>query len=435
MTPPATLSRRRFLGASAATALTFGAAPAFAYRPKARILGANEAVTLGFIGVGGMGTGLLNIFKGFEDARVAAVCDIYEPHRKRAAAEAGSSPNEYTEFREILDRKDIDAVVVATPDHWHAIPIILACQAGKDVYGEKPLGYAIGEGRRIVDAAAKHNRVTQMGNLIHASETYHRVAEIIQSGALGRINKARFWMSQRSPAIGAPADTAPPEGLDYNAWLGPAPEHAFNPNRFTFYWRWFWDYGGGLLTDFVCHLYDPICWGMNATAPTSVVATGELYDKSSNVETPDSMEVVWHFPDHGGWDLVFTQAPTGNPVFDGRRAGIRFEGEKGILHAHYGDFKVIAAGDEEIALPEPTLPRSPGHHREWINKIKTREQCSCNFAYGHQITSVGQLGNIALRTGQRLEWDAASERVTNHEPANNYLLRPEYRKPFDLPTV
>jgi predicted dehydrogenase len=419
-------TRREFLAGSAAVAVM--------PRPRARIVGANESVTLGFIGVGGMGSGLLNIFKEFDDVRVAAVCDVYEAHRLRAKDAAGGSPDALDDFRKVLDRNDIDAVVVATPDHWHAIPIIRACQAGKDVYGEKPLAYSIGEGRRIVDAVTKHKRITQMGNLIHATENYHRVAEIVQSGVLGRITKARFWMSRLPDGIGRPADTAPPEGCDYEFWLGPAPARPFNPNRFTFHWRWFWDYAGGLLCDFVCHLVDPILWGMNASAPVSVVANGGRYISEDNGETPDTMEVSWHYPDNGGWDLVWSQQSSNPHGFDGRGAGILFEGANGSLHAHYGDFKVISAKKgEELELPEPTLPRSPGHHREWINNIKTRELCSCNFDYGHKITSVGHLGNMALRSGERLSWNADRERVTNHPSANDLLFRAEYRKPWELP--
>lgn len=431
MRPAAT--RRQFLATSAAVATGLGAAPA--YRPKARVLGANEAITLGFIGVGGMGTGLLNIFKGFDDVRVAAVCDVYEPHMLRAKEQAGSSPETFGDFRKVLDRKDIDAVVVATPDHWHAIPEILACQAEKDVYGEKPLAYSIGEGRRVVDAVKKHGRVTQMGNLIHASETYHRVAEIVQSGVLGRISKCRFWMARQPDRLGHPADTAPPEGCDYDFWLGPAPKRDFNPNRFTFNWRFFWDYGGGFLADFVCHLYDPICWGMKAGEPVSVVASGGRYVSDDNADTPDTMEVVWHFPDNGGWDLVFSLTTANPHGFEDRGAGIMFEGENGTLHAHYDDFKVINARSEDLVLPEPTLPRSPGHHREFLNKIKTREACSCNFEYGHKITTVAHLGNIALRTRSALDWDAGAEKFKNSTAANDLVFRPEYRKPWDLPSV
>src|SRR4051812_22207177 len=260
-----TLTRRDFLAASALAAGMLGV-PARGDEPEAKPrsgpVGANDRIVLGVIGVGGMGTGLLEIFGKFPDVAVAAVCDVYEPHALRARSKADGTPEVYGDFRRVLDRGDIDAVVVATPDHWHAIPTILACQAGKDVYCEKPLSWRLAEGRAMVAAAAKHRRVTQMGNLIHAGENYHRVVEIVRSGVLGRITKARTWMASVRPGLGHPHDTDPPPGCDYDFWLGPAPKRPFNPNRFTFNWRYYWDYGGGILTDFCCHIVDPIHWAL-----------------------------------------------------------------------------------------------------------------------------------------------------------------------------
>jgi hypothetical protein len=201
-------SRRDFLAAS--TLFALAGRTGLADEPKTA--GANDAIVLGFIGVGGMGTGLLRIFKGFSDVRVAAVCDVYEPHGLRAREAADGAPELYADFRRVLDRKDIDAVVVATPDHWHAIVSILACQAGKDVYCEKPLAYTIGEGRRMVDAARKHQRVTQMGNLIHAGETYHRMVEIVRSGVLGTIRCS--VLSAAPPTATRPPAVITTSGLD-----------------------------------------------------------------------------------------------------------------------------------------------------------------------------------------------------------------------------
>ncbi len=184
---------------------------------------ASESIVLGFVGVGGMGSGLLDTFKGHGDVRVAAVCDVDEAHARRASSVTANKAEVYHDFRKLLDRKDIDAVVIATPDHWHAIPTILACQAGKDVYCEKPLTHRLAEGRAVVTAAEKHRRVTQMGNLIHATENYHRVVEIVRSGMLGTITKTRVWMAADRSGLGRPADCDPPAGCDYDLWLGPAP--------------------------------------------------------------------------------------------------------------------------------------------------------------------------------------------------------------------
>jgi predicted dehydrogenase len=427
------LSRRDFLAASALGAAAL-ARPARGDDPGKKA-GPNDSITLGFIGVGGMGSGLLNIFKAMPDVRVAALCDVYEPHLLKARASAGNDPDTYGDFRRVLDRKDVDAVVVATPDHWHAIPTILACQAGKDVYCEKPLACKVVEGRAMADAAAKHKRVTQMGNLIHAGENYHRVVEIVQSGVLGTITKTRVWMAAPPSArdIGSPPDGDPPAGCDYDFWLGPAPKRPFNPNRFTFNWRYFWDYAGGILTDFCCHIVDPVHWAMKVDAPETIVATGGRYALKDNAETPDTLEVLYHYAE--GFDLVWSQTDASSHGFERRGQGIMFQGTKGTLVCDYNTYEIFWEKGGETALPEPTLPRSPGHHREWLNNLKSRETCSCNFEYGQRLSTVGHLGNIALRTGERLKWDAKAERITNHPEADAHLGRAEYRAPWSLPEV
>jgi len=431
MRPP--ISRRTFLGASTA-GLAAGSASVIPRPARARPIGANERITLGFIGTGGMGRGLINRFKQFDDVAIAAVCDVYEQHARQAASAAASDPVVFKDFRRLIDRDDLDAIVVATPDHWHAIPTILACQAGKDVYCEKPLAWCVEEGSRIVRAARKHDRVTQMGNLIHATENYHRVAEVLQSGCLGRVTKARVWMARNDQDfLGRPADTEPPSGCDYDFWLGPAPKRPFNPNRFTFNWRYFWDYAGGLLADFVCHLVDPIHWGLRATAPQRIAGTGGRFALDDHGETPDTFDVTYLYA--GGWQLVWSLQSRAPHGFHGRSAGLEVAGTKGTLHAHYNDYVILPNPGETIEEPEPFLPRSVGHHREWLDAIKTRARCSCDFGYGHELTNVGHLGNIAIRTGKTLEWDADAERVTNDEAANDYLNRSEYRAPWRLPEV
>ncbi|MFO0958209.1 MAG: Gfo/Idh/MocA family oxidoreductase [Isosphaeraceae bacterium] len=433
-----TPSRRDFLALSALAAGTGAAmSPALALMPSPNVSQSpNEAITLGFIGVGGMGTGLLNIFRQMPDVKVAAVCDVYEPHRLKARELAGGSCEEFKDFRRVLDRKDIDAVVVATPDHWHAIPTILACQAGKDVYCEKPLSYRIAEGRAMVEAARKYNRVTQMGNLIHAGENYRRVVEIVRSGALGPIGKTRVWMAADRRGLGKPADCDPPAGCDYDFWLGPAPLRPFNPNRFTFNWRWYWDYAGGLLCDFCCHIVDLVHWAMEVDAPSTVTATGGRYILEDNGETPDTLEVLYHY-DKGprGFDMIWSQNDFNSHGFEDMGLGIMFQGTNGTLVANYSKYTIIPEKKgEKIVEPEPSLPRSPGHHREWLDAIKSRSQASCHFEYGHRLSSVGHLGNMALRTGEKLKWDAQAE-TTNRPEANAYLARAEYRAPWSLPKV
>ncbi|WP_165220411.1 Gfo/Idh/MocA family protein [Aquisphaera insulae] len=396
---------------------------------------ANESIVLGFIGVGGMGSGLLNIFKGFPDVRVGAVCDVYEPNALRAQSAADGKPEVYHDFRKLLERKDLDAVVVATPDHWHAIPTIHACQAGKDVYCEKPLTHTVAEGRAVVKAAAKHGRVTQMGNLIHAGENYHRVVEIVQSGALGTISKVRVWMAADRSGLGKPADGDPPAGCDYDFWLGPAPKRPFNTNRFLFNWRWFWDYGGGLLTDFCCHIVDPVHWAMGVEAPSTIAATGGRFALVDNGETPDTLEVVYEYEKDGrNFLLVWSHTDANTHGIEDMGQGIMFQGTEATLVTNYNTHKIIPAKGKEIPEVPKSLPRSVGHHREWLDAIKSRAKCSCNFDYGHRLSSVGALGNISLRTGEKLKWDAAAEQFTNHPEANR-LLTKTFRAPWALPEV
>ena len=434
------LTRRDFLAASTLAAGAISQRTARgddpAAKEKAKAAGPNDRIVLGFVGLGGMGTGLFNIFRKFPDVDIAAVCDVYEPHRLRAKSALDGKPDDYGDFRRVLDRKDIDAVVVATPDHWHAIPSILACQAGKDVYCEKPLASRIVEGRAMVDAARKHKRITQMGNLIHAGENYHRVVEIVRSGVLGKISKTRVWLANDRPGLGHPADSAPPQGCDYDFWLGPAPKRPFNTNRFLFSWRFFWDYGGGMLTDFCCHIVDLVHWAMEVDAPETITATGGRYVLDDNGETPDTLEVVYHYKkgDHE-FDMVWSHDDGSSHGFDGKGLGIMIQGTNGTLVADYGSFQIFPEKGSTIELPPVSLPRSVGHHREWLNGIKSREACSCNFDYGHRLTTVGNLGNIALWTGEKLRWDSKNERVTNHDKANRFLARETYRAPLKLPTV
>jgi predicted dehydrogenase len=436
------LSRREFLAASAlaAGALTPARRSAGDDQPERapdvpKRAGANDTIVLGFIGVGGMGSGLLKIFKKFPDVSVAAVCDVYEPHRLKARSAADDKPSAYKDFREVLDRKDIDAVVIATPDHWHAIPTILACQAEKDVYCEKPLSYRIAEGRAMVAAADRTKRVTQMGNLIHASENYRRVVEIVQSGGLGTIAKTRVWMAADRSGLGHPDDTDPPAGCDYDFWLGPAPNRPFNPNRFTFNWRYFWDYAGGILMDFCCHIVDLVHWAMEVDAPESITATGGRYALNDNAETPDTLEVLYHYnKGPRGFDMVWSQTDASTHGFEGKGLGIMFQGTDATLVADYGTYRIFNEKGKTVEIPAPTIPRSVGHHREWLDAIKSRGRCSCHFEYGHRLSTVGHLGNIALWTGEKLHWDARNE-VTNHPEANRHLAREHYRAPWTLPKV
>ena len=396
---------------------------------------ASDRLQVGFIGLGGQGTSRLNEFMRHPDVTAAAVCDLDSTHLDRAALAVektqGHKPEKFHDFRKLLERKDLDAVMIGTPDHWHALPFVQACSAGKDVFVEKPLSYSIGEGRAMVSAAVKHNRVSQMGNHIHNDRpTYRRVVEVIQSGALGKIHRVDCSLTTANPGLGRPADCAPPPELDYEFWLGPAPRHAYNPLRSHFNYRYFWDYSGGALIDFWCHYTDVAVWALDLKSPTSISATGGRWAVDDAGETPDTLEVVCDYP---GLILTWTLHPNGRPGFDAMGSSVIFEGSAATLVTNYNRYEVYVKGkkEEHFQPPSQTIPDSPGHIREFLDAVKSRQRTTCDVEYGHRLTKGGLLANIAYRTGERLHWDDDHERFTGRTQANRYVTR-QYRKPWKL---
>jgi predicted dehydrogenase len=321
--------------------------------------------------------------------------------------------------------------MIATPDHWHALPAVQACEAGKDVFVEKPLSYSIGEGRAMARAAARHKRVTQMGNHIHNDlPNYRRVVELVKSGSLGRINRVYCALTSNEKSIGSPADTTPPPELDYDFWLGPAPRRPYNPNRSHFTYRYFWDYSGGYFIDFWCHYTDVVYWALDLQAPKAVSAAGGRWLAQDNAETPDVLEVLYEYP---GLVLSWTLHPKGRPGYDHMGSCVIFEGAEATLVTNYSRHEVWVKGKRDDNFPKPpqSIPDSPGHIREFLDAIKTRAATTCNVEYGHRLTKAGLLGNIAFRTGQRIVWDDARERITNSAAAAKLVTR-RYRKPWKL---
>ncbi len=417
-------TRRIFLGTAAAGL----AASSLRAAPSSRI-------RVGFIGLGGQGTGRLNQFLKQPDVEAAAVCDLDTHHVERAVAlvekAQGRKPETFHDYRQLLARKDIDAVMIATPDHWHALPTVQACEAGKDVFVEKPLSYSIGEGRAMARAAERHKRVTQMGNHIHNDlPNYRRVVEVVKSGSLGKINRVYCALTSNEKSIGSPADTAPPPELDYDFWLGPAPRRAYNPNRSHLTYRYFWDYSGGVFIDFWCHYTDLVYWALDLQAPQTVSAAGGRWLAQDNAETPDVLELLYEYP---GLVLTWTLHPKGRPGYDHMGSCVIFEGTEATLVANYSRYEVWVKGKRDDNFPKPpqSIPDSPGHIREFLDAIKSRAATTCNVGYGHRLTKGGLLGNIAFRTGQRIAWDDAKERITNSRAADKLVTR-RYRKPWKL---
>jgi predicted dehydrogenase len=427
-------SRRGFLksvGGGLALGLTAANYRALAGVPP------SDTIQMGFIGVGGMGTSRLKGFMEHPDVNVQAICDVDENHLNAALSLAektrGRKPKGFGDFRRLLEMKEIDAVTVVTPDHWHALPAIEAFKAGKDVFVEKPLSYSVGEGRAMVRAVRANNRISQMGNHIHNDlPNYRRVVELVRSGLLGKITRVSCWKtSPTRTRFDNPPDGEPPATLDYDFWLGPAPKRPYNPNRSHYSFRYFWDYSGGVFIDFWCHITDVAVWALDLKGPKSVAAIGGRFFWDDNTETPDSLNLIYEFP---GLDLTWTLNPMGLPGI-GMRGGIgcAFQGTEATVITNYSQHEVYVRGKkvDDFKHPEPSIPDSPGHLREFLNSIKSRQITTCDIEYGHRLSKVGLLGNLAFRTGRKLQWDDEQESFIGDSEANSMITR-QYREPWKL---
>ena len=426
-------SRRDFLkSVGAGLALGFTAP---SYRTLGGV-GSNERIQMGFIGLGVQGTGRLGEFMEHDDVDVAALCDVDENHLNQALAVVekarGKKPKAFHDFRQLLDQRDIDAVMIATPDHWHALAAIRAFQAGKDVFVEKPVSYSIGEGRAMVKAARANQRVSQVGMHIHnMTPNYRRAVELVKSGILGKVNRATCWMTSDIKGHGNPPDSVPPPELDYDFWLGPAPKRPYNPNRSHRNFRYFWDYSGGIFIDFWCHITDVVFWAMDLKAPESVDAVGGRFFLTDNTETPDTLDLIYQFP---SFDLTWSLNATPMPGLENLgHIGCVFQGSEANLAVNYMRHELYVKGKQvtDFKPPSLTIPDSPGHIREFLNAIKSRQQTTCDVEYGHRLTKSGLLGNIAFRTGRRIRWDDERERIIKDPSANRMVTR-HYRKPWKL---
>ena len=429
------ITRRAFLETTAAGV----AVAALGGRARAQQAPPSDQIVLGMIGVGGMGSGRLQQFMQHNDVRIGAICDVDRRHVDRAVAavekRAGYKPKPFGDFRRVLEDKEIDAVAVVTPDHWHAIPTVRAFEAGKDVFVEKPLSYTVSEGRAMADASLRYKRVSQMGNHIHNDlPNYRRVVEMVQSGKLGRITHVNCWRTARTQAHTSDNPPAQPAELDYDFWLGPAPKRPYDPFRAHFTFRHFWDYSGGTFIDFWCHIVDVAVWALDLKAPRSVDAVGGRFFLQDPTETPDTLEAVLDYP-----NLIFRFSfrPGPLPGFEHMGdIGCLFEGTEASLVTNYQAHEVWVKGKKaaDFPRPNPTIPDSPGHLREFLDAIKSRNlETTCNVRYGHRVTKPGLLSNIAYRTGHRLQWDDAKERFVGDGAgdANKYLSR-KFRKPYTL---
>jgi predicted dehydrogenase len=408
-------------------------------------LGANDKVVVGVIGTGRMGMSNLEDFAKQPEVEIAAVCDVYQPNLDQALKSTNGAAKTYKDFREILDRKDIDAVVVAAPDHWHAVPTVLACQAGKDVYVEKPISTTIEEGKQMVAAARKYNRVVQVGTQQRSGLHFQKAVELIQDGMIGKVTFARTWnYSNDCPqGIGNPPDSDPPATLDWDLWLGPAAKVPFNANRFGVGDRWstfryFWDYAGGFMTDWGVHLIDIVQWALKVDGPNTITASGGRFCLRDNAQTPDTLQVTYEYP---GFVCTYENRWCNANSMYNHGYGIEFHGTDATLFLDRSGFQ---AYPEKRPFEQKQVERTAAmqmdsvndshvdHVRNFLDCVKSRQRPTSDIEIGHRSTSACLLGNVAYRSKERIVWDVANQRITQGSADAKKLLGREYRAPWKL---
>jgi predicted dehydrogenase len=420
---------------------------------------------MGYIGVGNRGDQVHDAFLEHGDCQTVAVCDLRDDYMDLAVKKSRATPKKYKEYGKLIEDKDVDAVVIATPDHWHAIMLIDACHAGKDVYVEKPLSLTVVEGRKMVETAERTKRVTQVGTNRRSWKSYKEAVEFVRSGALGHVTAARCfhihneWPNGLGPAPDGPAPTE----WEWDHWLGPAPKVPYNSNRTYYNFRWFYDYSGGQLTNFGVHYVDIIRWCLGQDSPRSVTAIGGKYAGiRDNREIPDTLQVLWEFdgPTLVSFEQYNANAAPGNV----RNSEMELRGTKGTMYIRYASWEVVpeknaeeyegydggkgygnpvnrdggqrVAASMKVAMEPKTRPGpvdydTTSHTRNFLDCIKSRGKCNADVLTGHLSTVPSLIGNIAHKTQSHLQWDAQAERFTNNDKANGYLHY-EYRAPYKL---
>ncbi len=407
-------------------------------------IGANEKLVCGLIGANGMGWADLQAFLGQKNTECAAICDVDENVLNRRIADTekiqGKKPLGFKDYRKLLEVPGIDVIIIGTPDHWHCLPMVEACQAGKDVYCEKPLGNTIEEINIMERAASKYNTVVQVGMWQRSDPHWRDAVEFVKSGKLGKIRTVRTWAYQGwMEPVPVKPDGPVPAGVDYDFWLGPARLRPFNPNRFHFNFRWFYDYAGGLMTDWGVHIIDYGLFGMGDPSPKSIMAMGGKfgYDDDAS-ETPDTLQALYEFDGH---TMLWDHGTGIDGGYFGRNHGVGFIGNNGTLVVDRNGWEVIPEKKRNKDLMERVdLIKGSGqglnlHMANFIEGVKSRDLVlNANIAVAANTARVAHLGNIAHRTGKRLYWNTEASKFIDDEEANGYLV-PTYRAPWKLPKV
>ncbi|HYO82786.1 MAG TPA: Gfo/Idh/MocA family oxidoreductase [Bryobacteraceae bacterium] len=420
-----------------------------------RVLGANDRVQVGFIGYGLIGAQHVHDFSNQKDVDLVAMSDVYQPRLEQGIQACGGKARSYPDFRKMLDDRDIQAVCISTPDHWHCLQAMMACAAGKDVYVEKPLSLFVREGRWLTAVARKHKRIVQVGTQQRSGRHYAKGKSLLESGHIGKVHAARSGAFRNvMPGFGAPPDAAAPTEFNYDMWLGPAPKRPYNPKRGLYHFRWFWDYSGGQMTNLGAHQIDIVQWSLKLKGPTRVAAFGRRLGLQDNGETPDTQDAIFEYP---GLHMSYSI----REASQGSRAGsaLEFFGTKGSMIIERSGLRVLsdqkadpanqiptfrghtAGGPERSGTkPEPwteamQIPGSSSeqfdlHVRNFLDAIKTRQLPVADVEDGHRTAVACHLANISSRVGRSLQWDPEKEELQGDREAAAMLERP-YRKPWD----
>jgi predicted dehydrogenase len=405
----------------------------------------SDQLNIGAIGINGMGWADVSAALKIPGVNLVALCDVDKNVIDKRLGDLAKMNIDatkikiYGDYRKLLDNKDVDAVIIGTPDHWHALIMMHACEAGKDVYVEKPVGNSILECTAMINAQQRYSKAVQAGQWQRSQQHFKDAVDFVQSGQLGNIRTVKVWCYQgwMKPGPVVP-DTAPPAGVDYATWLGPAQKRAFNSSRFHFNFRWFWDYAGGLMTDWGVHLLDYGLLGMKADVPKSISALGgrfaypDLYE-----ETPDTLTTLYEFD---GFNMVWDSAMGIDNGSYNRDHGIAYIGNNGTLILNRGGWEVIEEKQSKNKVSKEFAKSSDNgldkHMENWVSVVKSRkmQDLHCSIQAGAHVATVAQMGNIAFRSGKKLEWDATKKQFTNNDINKQYLMK-EYHNGYKLPKV
>lgn len=435
-------NRRHFLKQT--SALIGGATLLSAYN-KPFIKSLADQINIGAIGINGMGWANVTAALKQPNVNLVALCDVDKnvlDNRLKDLAKLNIDAfkiKTYSDYRQLLDQKDIDAVIIGTPDHWHALIMIHACEAGKDVYVEKPVGNSIAECRAMVAAQKRYNRVVQVGQWQRSQQHFRDAVDFVYTGQLGNIRTVKIWCYQgwMKPAPIVP-NTAPPPGVDFHQWLGPAQTRPFNASRFHFNFRWFWDYAGGLMTDWGVHLLDYGLLGMKAPVPKTVVSLGGKFAYPDYAEeTPDTLTALYEFDN---FNLVWDHAMGIDNGSYGRDHGIAFIGNNATLILNRGGWEVIEERQSKNKVSKPLAKSSDNglnkHWENFISVVRSRKmnELNCPVEAGAHVATVAQMGNISFRSGQRVVWDKAGQKFTDEKLNKQYMMS-EYHNGYKLPVI